>query len=276
MQLIDSHAHVNFSAYREDADEVIQRSLDAGISLVNVGTQLSTSKRAIDYAHKYDGVWAAIGVHPIHLVKGDFEYSDGDELTAVEIKTIGEEVDFATYLELAKDEKVVALGEVGLDFHHFNEGDDVDAIKAKQREVLIGFIELANKVDKPVMIHCWDAYPELLEVLTQHPVGRAGVIHSFIGGYKTAKKFIDLGYMIGLNGIITYSDSYTRLINEIDLENIIVETDCPYLAPGEHKGERNEPLYVAEVAKKIADVKGISLDKVAKETTINVKKLFNI
>lgn len=276
MQLIDSHAHVNFSAFKVDAEEVIKRSLDSGISLVNVGTQLSTSKRAIDYAHKYEGVWAAVGVHPIHLVKGDFEYSDGDELTAVEIKTIGEEVDFEIYRELAKDKKVIAFGEIGLDFHHFDENDDVETIKAKQKEVLIRFLNIANEIGKPVMIHCWDAYPELLEILAENPVEKRGVIHSFIGSYKTAKKFTDLGYFIGLNGIITYSDNYERMIKEIDIANIILETDCPYLAPGEHKGERNEPSYVIEVAQKVAEIKGLPLDKVAEQTTMNVKKLFNI
>lgn len=276
MKLIDSHAHVNFNSYKEDADEVIQRSLDAGIRIINVGTQYSTSERAIEYAHKYDGVWAAIGVHPIHLVKGSFKYSDGDELTAVEIKTVGEEVDFDVYRKLAEDEKVVAFGEIGLDYHHFEEGDDTDAIKAKQKEVLIGFINLANETGKPVMIHCWDAYPDLLTVLTEHPVKKAGVIHSFVGGYKTARKFIELGYAIGMNGVVTYSDSFDRLITEIDLANIILETDCPYLAPGEHKGNRNEPAYVIEVAEKIAKIKGITVEKVAEQTTMNVEKLFNI
>jgi len=276
MNLVDSHAHVNFAVYSDDYDEVLRRSLSQGVRVVNVGTQYSTSKRAVDYAHQFKGVWAAVGTHPIHLKKGSFEYSDNNELDSTEIQTIGEDFDYAKYLELAKDSKVVAIGEIGLDYHHFEDGDDIEVLKERQKEVLIEFIRLANEVDKPVMIHCWDGYPDLLRILTEYPVNKKGVIHSFIGGYKTANKFIELGYKIGLNGMITYSDTYHRLIREIDISHIILETDCPYLAPLPHKGERNEPALVFEVAKTIATVKQIAIELVAESTTINTERLFNI
>lgn len=274
--LIDTHAHVNFNAYKEDADEVIRRSLEKNIWVINVGSQYSTSARAVEMAHKYDKVWAVVGIHPLHLREQKLSYQDSDELEPVEIKTRGEEFDYQKYLALARDEKVVAIGEVGLDYHHLEEGDDIDALKRKQKEVFLEAIKLANEVDRPIMIHCWDAYADLLEILEQHPVGKRGVVHSFVGGYKTARKFIELGYKIGLNGVITYSDGYERLLKEIPLEHIVLETDCPYLTPVPFKGERNEPYQVELVAKKIAEVTDIAVEEIAKVTTENAKKVFNI
>ena len=275
--LIDTHAHVNFSAFKDDAEEVIKRALDKGIFFINVGSQYLTSVRAVEYAQKYPGkIWAAVGTHPVHLQKNNFAYKDDDELAEEEIETIGEEVDFEKYKKLAARKEVVAIGEVGLDYHHFNEGDDIEKLKKKQKEILLGFIRLANEAEKPMIIHCWDAYADLHEILKNNPVEKKGVIHSFVGGYKTANKFIELGYLIGLNGVITYSDSFNKLIKEVPIEKIVIETDCPYLTPVPRKGERNEPLYVEYVAEKIAEIKEISLENVAEITTQNAQKLFGI
>jgi len=276
--LFDTHAHVNFNAFREDADEVLRRALDAGIAVVNVGSQRSTSRRAVEYTRKYEGkgVYAAVGLHPIQLRKRSFDHRDDEndwELPATEIKTIGEEFGYDAYLELARDPHVVAIGEVGLDYHHFEEGDDVLAMKEEQKRVLREFVHLANDVGKPMMIHCWDAYDDLLELFDSHVPEKRGIIHSFIGSHKTAKEFLERGWMIGINGIATYSDSYDRLIRETPLERIVVETDCPYLAPVPHKGERNEPSFVRLVAEKVADVKRIMFDEVAEVTTDNARRL---
>ena len=375
MQLIDTHAHVNFNAFKDDGEEVLRRCFEAGMSVVNVGSQYSTSKRAVEYAHKFAnfkrdnpldpifplnpleppesislinplnplnplnpiiplnplkssenisplnpfiplnplepsenisplnplnplGIYAAIGIHPVHLKKGSFTHQDPWEIDEEEsassagtkIPTVGETFDYAKYLDLAKDEKVVAIGEVGLDYHHFEENDDIEFLKNLQKETLVKFIQLANEVQKPVMIHCWgvksskeldhartDAYDDLLEILEKHPVAKKGIIHSFIGSYKTANKFITLGYKLGLNGIITYGDGYDRLIKEIDLKNIVLETDCPYLTPRPlEKGTRNEPLFVSHVAQKIADVKGTSIEEVAKVTSQNAKEILRL
>ena len=126
------------------------------------------------------------------------------------------------------------------------------------------------------MLHCWDAYDDLYEMLHSKPVEKRGIVHSFVGSYKMAKKFIELGYVIGLNGVVTYSESYDRLIREVALENIVLETDCPYLAPVPHKGERNEPMYVQLVAEKIAQIKQISVEEVIKITTENAKRVLAI
>ena len=275
--LIDTHAHLNFSAYKNDADEIIKKTLAEGVFMINVGSQYSTSLRAVECAKKYEaGVYAAVGIHPLHLQAQKFSYHDPDEIEEVEIKTAGEVFEKEKYLALAKENKVIAIGEVGLDYHHFDQDNDVDKLIAKQKETLLDFIELANEVDKPMIIHCWDAYDDLYEMLSENPVNKKGVIHSFVGGYKTAHKFIELGYKIGLNGIVTYGISYDKLIKEVELEDIVIETDCPYLAPVPKKGERNEPIYVKYVVKKIAEVKEISIEEAEKVTTENAKKVFGI
>lgn len=290
MKLFDTHAHVNFNAFREDGDEILHQCLENGISVVNVGSQFSTSKRAVAYAHKFPGeelrrrtpedgvgVYAAIGIHPVHLKKGSFTHVDPEELTEEEIPTNGERFEYEKYLELARDERVVAIGEIGLDYHHFEDGDDVEFLKSLQKETLIKFIQLANEVKKPVMLHCWDGYDDLLEILETHPVIKKGILHSFIGSYKTANKFIKLGYKLGLNGIVTYGESYDRLIREVDLKDIVIETDCPYLTPRPvEKGNRNDPKYVKLVAEKIAQVKNISLEDVAYMTTKNAKNVLGL
>ncbi|NTW46413.1 MAG: TatD family hydrolase [Candidatus Moranbacteria bacterium] len=279
--LFDTHAHVNFNAFRKDADEVLRRALEAGISVTNVGSQFSTSRRAVEYARKYEGeaVYAAVGLHPIQLRDRTFEHRDDEsdwELPSTEIRTRGEVFDYDAYLELARDPRTVAIGEVGLDYHHFEEGDDVEMMKDEQKSVLRGFVRLADEVGKPMIIHCWDAYDDLLSLLDEVMPEKRGIIHSFIGSYKTAKKFLDRGWMIGINGIATYSDSYDRLIREVPLDRIVVETDCPYLAPVPHKGERNEPLLVKLVAEKVAAVKGVPYSDVAKTTTANARRIFGL
>jgi len=275
--LIDTHAHVNFSAFKDDAEEVIKRALDKSVFFINVGSQYSTSVRALKYAQKYPGqLWAAVGTHPVHLQAKSLMYSDSNELEKEEIKTAGEDVDIEKYRELAKNKEVVAIGEVGLDYHHFEEGDNIEELKKKQKEIFVKFIDLANELEKPMVIHCWDAYGDLYTILQNKPVKKTGVIHSFVGGYKTANKFIELGFLIGLNGVITYSDSFDRLIKEIPLEKMLAETDCPYLTPVPYKGQRNDPMYVAYVAEKIAEIKQITPEKVAKVTAQNAKNLFDL
>lgn len=285
---IDTHAHVNFNAFKDDADEVLKQTLKRGVFVINVGSQYSTSKRAVEMAEKYsEGIFAAVGLHPIHLVKRRVN-PDDLELTDSDFETTGEIFDYQKYLELARNPKVVAVGEMGLDYHHFEEGDNtvphdersefygVEELKKKQKEVFLEGIKLANVIGKPMIIHCWDAYDDLYEILKNNPVEKKGVIHSFIGGYKTTRKFTELGFKIGLNGIITYSPDYSRLVKELALEDILLETDCPYLAPLPHKSERNEPLYVKLVAEKIAQIKEISVEKVAEISTQNASKTFQL
>jgi TatD DNase family protein len=274
--LFDTHAHVNFAAYKDDAEEVLKRTLEAGVFVVNVGSQYSTSQRAVEMAEKYpEGIYAAVGLHPIHLVKRKVN-PDDSELNENDFETTGEVFDYQKYLELAKNPKVVAIGEMGLDYHHFMEGDNIEELKKKQKETFLQGIKLTNEVEKPIMVHCWDAYDDLYEILKNNPVEKRGIIHSFVGGYKTARKFTELGYKIGLNGVVTYAEDFNRLIKEVDIKDIVLETDCPYLTPMPHKSERNEPLYVKLVAEKVAKIKEISVEEVAQVTTRNAKELLSL
>ncbi|MCX6765644.1 MAG: TatD family hydrolase [Candidatus Moranbacteria bacterium] len=275
--LIDTHAHVNFKAFREDADEVLKRALDNDVLVINVGSQYSTSQRAVEIAERYEsGVWAAVGIHPLHLEKSKIEYSGSEEWESEEIILNGENFDYDKYRTLTLNSKMVAIGEMGLDYHHFEESDNVEELKKKQKKVFLEGIRLANGTGKPMIIHCWDAYDDLYEILENNPVEKRGVIHSFVGGYKTARQFTELSYKIGLNGVITYSNSFNRLIKEVALENVLLETDCPYLAPVPKKGERNEPVYVKYTAQKIAEVKNLDVKEIAKITTQNARILFNL
>lgn len=279
MKLVDTHAHLNFKAYDKDRAEVVARTLAKDMAVINVGTQYSTSVKALELAKKNDGLYASVGLHPLHLHRQILEYQDDDELDVTEIKTGDETFDYEVYKKIAQEEKTVSIGEIGLDYHHFPEGMDEDEknnLIEKQKVTFLDAIRLANEVHKPIIVHCWDAYSDLLNILSENKVEKRGVIHSFVGGYKTANKFIGLGYKIGLNGVITYSESFDRLIQEISLDNILLETDCPYLSPVPRKGERNEPLYVFEVARKIASVKSISIEEVIDKTTDNAKLLFKL
>jgi TatD DNase family protein len=253
--MIDSHCHPQFPQYDNDREEMIKRALDAGIQMICVGVDLETSKQAIGLAEKYDGVWATVGLHP----------ND---------KTYDSEFTINEYEKLLGSKKVVAIGEVGLDYYRIVNPAE------KQKEVFKQFIELAIKKELPLIIHCRDAHDDLVSILKSylmsHKLSANGVIHSFTGSADQAKKFLDLGFYIGLNGIITFSDDCAEMVSQIPLEKILLETDAPYLAPPPFRGKRNEPLYVKYVAEKIAEIKNEPIEKVDEITTQNAKKLFKI
>ncbi|MFC1623101.1 TatD family hydrolase [Patescibacteria group bacterium] len=264
--MLDSHAHINMKAFKEDGHEVIRKSLEHNTQMINVGSDLSNSKRAVEYAEKYeDGVWAAVGFHPANINEVIRKGKDENA------------IDFEKFREIAKHEKVVAIGEVGIDYHHFEEGDDVEKMKEKQKEVFEKFIDLANELEKPLVIHGWDSYPDILEILEKKPVKKKGVIHSFIGSYKTARLFRELGFKLGFNGIATYSESYDKVLRDTPMEDILIETDCPYLTPRPLlRDDRNEPMNVSYIAEKIAEVKDLSVEEVETVTTQNTRRLFEI
>lgn len=267
LKLIDSHAHIHDKRFDDDRDTVIARSYDAGMShIVTVGTNQMTSHLAIDCAEKYDMVYATVGMHPLHLFSAQ-NCEPEEQFT--------EEFDYEAYRMLAMHDKVVAIGEVGLDYHHFGPEHDVEQIKKLQCDTLHRFIDLCNDVQKPIVVHCWDGYDDLLDILSSHVVERKGIIHSYVGSWKNAQKFVDLGYVIGLNGIVTYGDSYDTLIKKIDLEYIVIETDCPYLPPRPlPRDSRCEPRDVHHVAQKIAHVKDLSVEAVGEQTTRMIRKIF--
>jgi len=256
MELIDTHAHLNFKAFSKDYKEVIKRCLDSDVFLINVGADFKTSKRAVEIAEEYkEGVYAAIGLHPIHVED--------------------EEFDASRYHELARSTKVVAVGETGLDYYH-NEAE-----KDLQKKVFIKQLKLAQELDKPVIIHCREAHKDLIDLLKKQESqnalpGRKGVVHCFMGRWLEAQEYLKMGFLISFTGVITYVKDYDKAILNIPLEKLMLDTDSPYMAPEPHRGKRNEPRYCKYIAKKIAEIKGVSFKEVAKVTTENARKLFKI
>lgn len=286
--LIDTHSHLNFKAYDKDREEVIRRTQKEGVVCIDVGTKYETSKRAIELAEKNDGIYAAIGMHPIHIKTDLMKLKMDEEEGAFE--PLGEEYDREAYkkLALSGSRRVVAIGEIGLDYYYKPKGTGpkgypTEKFKEKQRQVFIEQLKLAEELNLPVIIHCRIAHNDVLEILANRK--NRGVIHCFTGNWEQAQKYMDLGFYIGINGIIFSAQGGPAVGWKFDLENavrkvslgkLLVETDCPYLTPPEVGVERNEPIFVKHVVQRIADLKGISFDEVADKTTANAMKLFKI
>jgi len=271
--IIDTHSHLSFKAYDKDRDEVIQRTQKEGVVCIDVGTKYKTSKNAIELAEKNEGIYAAIGMHPIHI-KTDLMKLKMDEDEGA-FAPLGEEYDKEKYKELAKSSKVVAIGEIGLDYYYRPKTTSrLEQFKVLQKKVFTEQLDLAKELNLPVIIHCRMAHNEIIEILGNYK-GLTGTIHCFTGNWEQAQKYMDLGFYLGINGIIFKMD-LDEVIKRAPLDKILVETDCPYLTPPEAGTERNEPIFVKLVAKRIAELKNVSFDEVADKTTENAKKLFGI
>lgn len=269
--LIDTHAHVNFNDFKNDSNEVVRRALDSGIWMINVGSERKTSERAVRMAEEYEeGVYAAVGLHPSHLIEQDVEREENGE--TIKYKSKPEEFDYDFYLNLAKNKKVVGIGECGLDYFRNND----ESFKEKQKEVFVKQLKLAREINKPIIIHCRDAHEDLLEILRLEAELPSGVMHFFTGSLEQAKKYIELGFYISFSGVITFTKAYDEVVKNIPLDRILIETDCPYVAPIPFRGKRNEPQYVKYVAQKIAEIKGLSFEEVAMQTTKNARELFGL
>jgi TatD DNase family protein len=275
-RLIDVHTHVQFKAYDIDRDAVMQRALDAGIWMINVGTQKDTSAHSRELAHKYDGAWTTVGLHPIHTEK---IFHDENELGIADKQlggfiSRGEDFDYEYYKKLAEDRQVVAIGECGLDYYRLTEDT-----KAKQAEVFIKQVELAHEIKKPLMIHCREAFADLIELLIINYALLAtssGIIHFFSGTTEDATKLMDLGFSFSFGGAITFARAYEKLIKFIPLDRILLETDAPYVTPQSYRGKRNEPIYVEEVAKKVSRILNKDFNEVARVTTENAIGIFGL
>lgn len=265
---IDIHAHLNFEDYENDREEVINRALENRVTFINIGTNRKTSEESIKLAEKYDSVYATIGLHPIYT---NFLKENGREVEA-------EEFDYDFYLNLARHPKVVGIGECGLDYFHL-QGDKENAQK-KQKEVFEQHLNLALVADKPLMIHCRDAYKEILEILEKFQKETnfqlRGNFHFFVGDEKIAQKILNLGFDLSFTGVITFASQYHNLVKNVPLERVSVETDSPYAAPIPYRGQRNEPVYVQEIAQKIAEIKGLKIDAVTEQLLKNASNLFKI
>lgn len=276
-RLIDAHTHVQFAAYENDYRSVIDRSLAAGIWLVNIGTQKDTSLKAVQIADGYkEGVYATIGLHPIHTEKSYHDHQELGSVDAAEAFTSsGEDFDYSYYKRLGQNPKVLAIGECGLDYYRLS-----DETKKKQSAALELQIALASELGKPLMIHCRDAFPDLIEILktnnsklkTDYP----GIAHFFSGTKEDAGELLNLGFHFSFGGVTTFTHDYDEVIKYISLGKVVLETDAPYVAPVPFRGKRNGPSYVAYVAEAIAKIFNVSLETVAERTTENAKKILRI
>jgi TatD DNase family protein len=275
LKFFDAHTHVQFPAYDNDREAVVKRALESGVGMVNVGSELESSRKAIVLAEKYDGLWACIGRHPVHATSDN--YHDENELAHRSAED-SQSFDYDTYRELAKNPKVVAIGECGLDYFRL-QGDEAEA-KKKQRELFLAQIELAEEVKKPIMIHCRKAFPETIEILKANReklvVDRPGIAHFFTGSKAQARELVELGFYFTFGGVITFARDYDKTIELIPIDRLLSETDAPYVSPDPHRGRRNEPAYVIEVVKKLAELKKVFVDEMAGRIIGNAERVFSI
>ncbi|MCF8000452.1 MAG: TatD family hydrolase [Halanaerobiales bacterium] len=255
VELIDSHAHLDFDKFNKDRDEVIERAKNNGIvKIINVGSDLSSSHRSLQLSQKYEMIYAVVGVHP-HEAK----HLDKDALKVLK--------------DLSKADKVIGIGEIGLDFHYDNSPRDI------QREAFRKQLRLAKEVNLPVVVHSREADEDTIKILKEEKMNNHNVLlHSYTGGKELAEKASEMGFYFGAGGIVTFNSAseLKKIIQKIPLTRILIETDSPYLAPEPHRGKRNEPLYVKEVAKFVASLKNTNLESVAEITKENTELFFNI
>ena len=278
--LIDTHAHLNFSAFKLDVKEVIRRSLDNNIWIINVGTKYETSQRALEIAEGYsEGIYATVGLHPLHLETGLVKIKNDTE--EIEVKTREEEFDYEKYKELAQSNKVVAIGEIGLDYYWKPKTTQKkELFKAKQKNLFIKQLELAKELSLPVIIHCRMANQDLIKILkeSENLKPKKAVAHGFVGTTEELEEYLALGYHIGFNGIIfkqIEGVNFEANIKKTPLDRILIETDCPYLTPPQVKG-RNEPIYLKYIVQKIAEIKGLSSEELAEIAAQNARQLFGV
>ncbi|HEY1037680.1 MAG TPA: TatD family hydrolase [Candidatus Paceibacterota bacterium] len=264
-EYIDVHAHVNFPDYDADRDEVISRSLDAGTWLINVGTSLATSQKIVEIAERYEqGVYAIVGLHPTHVEEERF--------------------DIVAFEKLVAHPKTVGVGECGIDLFRLPEelNNEIDRARVykNQEEDFLKQIDLAVKYDKPVMIHARESYQDILKVLDAafitHGAKLRGNAHFFAGSIEEAKAFLDRGFTVSFTGVITFAAQYRELVKWVPLDRMLSETDCPFVTPVPFRGKRNEPLYVQEVVKKIAEIKELPIEEVKKALLDNARRQFGI
>lgn len=253
--LIDSHAHLDSNKFDKDREYIIESLKKNDIELVlNPGYDMASSIKAVSFAQKYENIYAAVGYHP----------HDAKDMTEGTIDIIK---------SLTKKNKVLAIGEIGLDYHYDNSPRDI------QRKWFREQIKLARELDLPYIVHDREAHEDILKIMKEeHYSDSRGILHCYSGSSELAKEFIKMGFLISLAGPVTYKNAKTskKVAKEVPLEYLLVETDAPYLTPVPNRGKRNEPIFVRYVAAEIAYIKDISFEKVARQTTTNFKKLFNL
>lgn len=255
----DTHSHINDPRFEADLPEVLARMKEAGVSALVVGTEKKLSERAVQLAQEHGELFAVVGLHP----------TDDRE----------ERFDDALYRKLASDSKTVAIGECGLDYFRLNEEDRTKE-HTRQSAVFESQLELAVSLNKPLMIHCRNAHSDMLDILAskkrEYGEKLRGNIHFFSEGPETAKKYFDLDFTISFTGVLTFARDYDETVCYAPLDRILSETDCPYVAPVPYRGKRNEPAYVVEVVKKMAEIRREDFETVREHLVKNAFRVFDI
>ncbi len=252
--MIDSHCHINDPSFKDHPEEYINLAKSAGIAeFLVVGYDEKSSRIAVDIAKKYPECFAAVGIHPSdvkRMKKGDLESIE----------------------ELAKNDRVLAIGEIGLDYYW----DKDKEVQDQQKEFFIKQIDIANKLNKPISIHCRDAYEDCYEILKAHPVNKGGVMHCYGGSPEMAKMFIKLGFVLGFGGTLTFKNARKpkEVLESISDKDYILETDAPYLAPDPYRGKQNHSKYLYLVRDKIVELRNISAEEVDRHSTENFNRIF--
>ncbi len=276
--LFDTHCHLQFNAYKDDAEIIYNKCADKGMLINIVGSQRDTSERALDYAKKYEKAYATVGLHPIHLISAEVDEEE------IQFKSREEKFNFEFYEKLASHPKVIAIGECGLELYHLPEGVDETEALAIQTDAFIGQYKLAQKLNLPMVIHVRDAHRQMIDLLRSLKPTPRGVVHCYTSGWDYAKEYLDAGLYLGFTGVITFppkktdpktQDDLIEVVKNCPIDRILIETDAPYLAPQAYRGKRCEPWMVEEVAKKVAELKGMAVEEVVDQTGRNALKLFN-
>jgi len=250
----DTHAHLDDRQFETDRELVIQRAQDAGITnIINIGHTESSSRNAVNIASQYPFIYATVGIHP----------HDAKDCT---------ENTWELLLRLSQNPKVVAWGEIGLDYYRDHSPRDI------QRKVFIRQLALASEVGLPIVIHNRDAHGDILQIVKKYRPLAGGVFHSYSGSWEMAKELLKLGFYLSFSGPLTYKNARQTLevATHVPEDCFVVETDCPYLPPEPYRGKRNEPRHVREVVEKIAELKGLSFERVAELSSENAKRLFKV
>ena len=256
LELVDTHTHLNDGKFAGSEAEVIQRAREAGVTrLINMGDTMKSSAKAVELAAQYEGVYAGVGIHPEEIY--ELTSADDDQLVA-----------------WTQENRVVAIGEIGLDYYWEKD----EAKRELQRRMFIHQLDLARQLHLPVCIHDREAHGDTLAILKKEGRGLRGVLHCFSGSWEMAQEIYKMGWYIGVDGPLTYKNAakLPEIVEKFPLERILVETDAPYLAPVPMRGKQNEPAFVTHVAAKVAEIRGISVEMVAKQTSINAEELYGI
>lgn len=252
MKLVDTHTHIYGDKYNSDFFEVLKRTKEELEFIVSIGYDLESSKKSVELSNKYDFIYSTVGIHP------------------VDIKEYNDEVEKELIAMVKNNTKVVAIGEIGLDYYWMEDPKEI------QQDVFRKQLNISRETKLPVVIHTRDALEDTLKILSEYKdIG--GILHCFPGSYDSVKSLLDR-YYVGVAGVVTFKNNKKtqEMVKQVPLDRVVIETDCPYLTPEPFRGHRNEPTYVKYVAEKIAEIKGISYEEVIKVTTENAKAIYNI